>query len=67
MSTCNSCGADIIWAVTRNGKGMPLDAKTETRIVLERSEVDRPLVVMRKTYVSHFSTCPNAATHRSKS
>lgn len=67
MSVCNSCGADIIWAVTRNGKGMPLDSKAEMRLVLQESEVDRPLAVMRRTYVSHFSTCPNAERHRSKS
>lgn len=29
-STCSSCGASIVWGVTRNGKRMPLDAHPVT-------------------------------------
>jgi hypothetical protein len=27
MATCSSCGAKILWAITKNGKRMPLDAE----------------------------------------
>ena len=27
--TCRSCGAAILWAVTPNGKKMPLDAEPD--------------------------------------
>ena len=27
MSKCKSCGAEIIWIKTKNGKNMPCDAK----------------------------------------
>ncbi|MBQ2641743.1 MAG: hypothetical protein IJG15_07080 [Lachnospiraceae bacterium] len=29
MSRCKSCGAEIIWIRTRQGKSMPVDTKTE--------------------------------------
>jgi hypothetical protein len=43
---------------------MPLDAKPEKRIVLEQRDGMHPLARVVDTYVSHFSTCPNAAQHR---
>lgn len=61
-ATCRSCGAAILWVVTASGKRMPLDASPEKRFVIEPQEP--PLALSRDTYVSHFSTCPNAAAHR---
>lgn len=75
MSACRSCGAEIIWARTENGKRMPLDAEathigdsSELRGLQSVTFVDgeyrcspaRPMLV----YVSHFATCPNAGSHR---
>lgn len=61
MKTCTTCSAEIIWCHTSNGRHMPLDAKPEIRFVLnEQSEV----AAARKTYASHFSTCPNATQYR---
>ena len=74
MSTCRTCGAEIIWAKTRTGKSMPLDAipvgqDVEGTCLLEDGiayfgafdhKPDAP------RYVSHFATCPNAAKHRRK-
>ena len=66
-ATCKSCGARIIWAITGNGKKMPVDAKPTDKgnIVLEGEE---PVAVYvdpgTGTHTSHFATCPNAAEHR---
>ncbi len=62
-ATCRSCGAAIVWAVTENGKRMPLDAKPEKRLVREGRQ-EPPLVRVVDTYTSHFTSCPNADQHR---
>lgn len=64
-SKCRGCGADIIWAVTESGKRMPIDPKSEKRLVLMGRDGNRgPLAMARDTYMSHFATCPNAADFR---
>lgn len=60
MSNCGTCGAEIVWAITEAGKRMPLDAKPEKRFVVD----DADGCHLVDTYVSHFSTCPNAEQHR---
>jgi len=67
MSTCRSCGAPIIWAVTTTGAKMPLDADPDPEglFVLERGVAVH--VIDAKgvdRYTSHFATCPDAASHR---
>lgn len=80
MSTCRSCGAEILWARTERGKRMPLDAEpiadaiTETRglfVLREPDHQDGPLAVAawglegtEAHYRSHFASCPFAAQHR---
>lgn len=71
MTTCRSCGAPIIWAITESGKRIPIDAgptaegnielKGERAHVLARDEVRWPDT---RYYTSHFVTCPHAAQHR---
>lgn len=64
---CRSCGAAIIWAVTGNGKKMPVDAKptTDGNLVLEGTEPTAVYVDPGTgTHTSHFATCPHAAEHR---
>lgn len=53
---CRSCGAQIVWMKTAAGKNMPVDAET-----VEHGDEQFD----SKRHVSHFSTCPNAAQHRS--
>lgn len=61
--TCRSCQAPIIWVTSATTKRpMPLDAKPEKRVVVDEHHVGRVV----DAYVSHFSTCPNAAQHRKK-
>lgn len=76
-SACRSCGQEILWAVTAaKGRRIPLDPEPVpdgnvilvqvttgvTEAVVLRAE-DRP-AAGKARYVSHFSTCPQAAQHR---
>lgn len=56
VTTCKSCKAEIVYLKTQAGKVMPVDASTvkagDTHFNLDRG------------HVSHFSSCPNAKSHR---
>ena len=69
MSECRSCGAPITWAITDQGRRIPLDAKpnpagnirldlTHAHILTKSDNYNGP------RYTSHFATCPNADKHR---
>ena len=68
MASCRSCGAEILWAETVNGKRIPLDAEPAERPqgvfkLIERPGNPTPLATSAATepvYLSHFVTCPNA-------
>lgn len=62
---CRSCGRQIIWCATDGDKRMPLDAEFEMRFVLD-ALADPMVGRLRRTYVSHFATCPQADEHRRK-
>jgi len=78
MSVCRSCHAPVLWVVTQAGKRMPLDAApTDAGNVIRYGDAARVLtadeVAARRSprhvdpgplYVSHFTSCPNAAQHR---
>ncbi len=64
MARCKSCGAEIIWATTSNGKKVPLDVKAEKRYVLYGRSGETAKLV--NTYVTHFVTCPDAKVFRKK-
>lgn len=58
MSTivnCRSCGARIVFLPTAKGATMPVDAA-------DVAAADREFDAKR--HVSHFATCPHAASHR---
>ena len=44
MTTCKSCGAYVVWAVTEKGKKMPVDYKPtlDGNIILIHKEVCEP-------------------------
>ncbi len=78
ITTCKSCGARILWALTATGKRMPIDsepsekgtlflvglAAIDHRSTLEDARQAREKAAPR--YTSHFATCPAAAVHRRK-
>lgn len=77
MSKCKSCGAEIIWIKTRNGKNMPCDAEPvyylpdpdgKEVIVTSGGTVTHGFLsdmrIAETGYRSHFATCPNANQHR---
>ena len=76
MSKCKSCGANIIWLPTENGKSMPCDATPipyvddpagSLLLVTNSGNVVRARADATSDkfgYVSHFATCPNADKHR---
>lgn len=72
---CRSCGAQVFWAVTRNGKSNPIDAaartegnvvtffrKTDGTVRVESYDPGKHRGAIRRT--SHFATCPDSAQHR---
>jgi hypothetical protein len=65
---CRSCGAEVLWGVTPQDKRVPLDAKSEKRMIFVPDTgptKERAIVV--DTYTSHFATGPDAATWRRRS
>jgi len=76
MEHCRSCGADVIWVVTTNGKRMPVDAKPSDigNLTLHPVEDEGPPVAMYHTtrlsgtsyYISHFATCPQSKRWKKK-
>lgn len=70
---CRSCGAEILWALTKNGKRIPLNAEPVERmkgtfqLTYPGGEGSEPVAVTMAgtdVYVSHFATCPNASAWR---
>lgn len=75
---CSSCDAPVIWALTTNGKKIPIDFEPalDGNIVLRRRTdgalialVPGPATVGLEDFhderrKSHFATCPNAKRHR---
>lgn len=59
MTTCKGCGKEIVWAVTAEGRKIPLDPRPPVYSLIDTprgKEAVRTTLAM----VSHFSTCPNA-------
>jgi hypothetical protein len=79
VSRCRSCGAPIRWAVTVNGKRMPVDdqptpggnvstvpngAGPGLLLALVHPPGQTTLDADEPRFTSHFATCPNADQHR---
>ena len=78
---CRGCGAEIVWIYTSSGKNMPCDskpvlywqkAKAPGKVVTPNGEtlscefqgdIDTATGI---GYISHFSTCPKAASFKRK-
>lgn len=73
-AVCGSCGAPVVWAITRKGKRIPFDP--EPKAVLNGFRLNMTLdppsadyvsygdAQGELLYVSHFATCPHAGLWR---
>lgn len=78
ISTCRSCPAPIVWATTRNGKAMPVDAVPveDGNVELAPPPPGRrapvatvltgPSLLGGPLRKSHFATCEQADQWRSR-
>jgi hypothetical protein len=69
MTTCRSCGAEIIFVVMPSGKRNPLDAHPSEKGNVKIENGNGVIVPPGSEHglrLSHFSTCPNAKTFRKK-
>lgn len=78
VNRCRSCNAEIRWAKTAAGKRIPLDVDPvrtgnvqlglvggeEIAIVVGAADAVAAQAAGLELYLSHFATCPNAASHR---
>lgn len=71
---CKSCGADMLYVTTENGRQMPLDPVPcdDGNVWIGDDGVARVMgkgdegTVSMPLYKSHFATCVAAKTHRKK-
>jgi hypothetical protein len=71
MTFCSSCGRQIRFVLTaKNRKPIPIDAQPVAGGNLDIDEDGLVVYVKPEPevvrFVSHFATCPNAASHRKK-
>lgn len=65
MKTCRGCGAEIEWARTKSGKAIPLDpGNVERGNITVESGVATIVPFPTGNRISHFATCPHAASLR---
>lgn len=76
MAQCRSCGEEITWCVTTNGKKIPIDVEPNERgqflmVGSEAGDRGEKVPVVKRTrsvtgelYQTHFETCPQADSHR---
>ena len=70
MPACTTCGADVLFAVTTNGKRMPIDADPvpDGNLIVNDGRVrvatEADLGRHGPRFRSHFASCKQAAQHR---
>lgn len=70
--TCSSCGAPIFFGLTPTGGRVPLNAEPVDVLELGHYAVETPsrphtlpwAIHRAPVYLTHFATCPHAASHR---
>lgn len=68
ISSCKSCGALIVWAITTNGAKAPLVAgftRLDTKTIKLPSGVDVDIISV-PAKASHFADCPQANQFRQR-
>lgn len=68
MASCDTCGEPIIFAATKAGQRMPLNAESSPNglWVIVNGEIRRATATDApgERYTTHFATCPDAREHR---
>jgi hypothetical protein len=68
-SVCRSCGQRILWALTTEGKRMPLDAQVAMNgnLILDGEQVRYATPAdTGPRYQSHFASCPDSGGWRKR-
>lgn len=64
-STCEGCGAEIVWGTTAYGADVPIDAESRHMVTVIVLEDERGTAVgPREAVTVHFETCPVADQFR---
>ena len=65
---CKSCKAPIFWARTDNDRAIPLDPqqRLDGNVVLFGEGECRVVKAGEGRYVTHFTSCPKASSHRGR-
>lgn len=63
VTRCKSCGRKIVFAITEQGKTIPLDLTAPVYYCNWDAKCFRGPA---HHYVSHFATCPDASKHSKK-
>lgn len=64
MAQCKSCGKEIYFLKTNNGKYIPVNAESLT--IREKEDLKNNMKRIYKpgSHISHFADCPEAMKHR---
>ena len=60
---CKSCGKKILWALSHEGKRIPLDPTPPVYQVQVIEGQETMCIRRTSVLVSHFATCPDATEH----
>jgi len=62
-SKCRSCGADVLWSTSKDGKSLILDAKPEKRVAIHPRTGRSHMI---DVYMPHWATCPDSKSWKGK-
>lgn len=61
VTNCRSCGAEIVWVLTKNNKRMPVDASS---MLEEERKLKGVIIHVPWRHISHFATCKDSKAWR---
>jgi len=66
INKCKSCGAEIYFLKTKNGKFMPVNGSSLTENEISNLMAGKSICFDYNKHKSHFSSCPDAGKYRNK-
>lgn len=64
MANCRSCGKEIYFLKTANGKFIPINAESLAPAELRDCQENLKRLYVPERHISHFSDCPAAVKYR---